>query len=395
MLFSVENALDLKRHAFSMDSILTQLAQTVQEYFSVPCEFFQPKESELIVLLSWVEDMPSQLTQLFRQVSTANWLHEQGVSIDLSSSYFASDELTGASDYLYETLREATVLIRSQEDFVAITEQYITAKKRQLTIKSDVAKALAGNQFSLVYQPKVTLANGLVENAEVLLRWQHAELGWISPVEIIEIAEADGQIIDIGEWVLKNGIAQLSRLLRVSHEVKRLSINVSVNQLTNLNIVNSIKRYLQEYSVEPEHLVIEITETGLIKNLKTISKTLHAIKQLGVSIAIDDFGVGYSSFAYLSKLPIDILKIDRALIDDIEYNQDTQVLMKNLVQTCHNLNIDVVAEGVETLASLQKINLTECDYVQGYYYSAPVKAQEIEHIFVAQPFRTQTLALTH
>lgn len=396
ILFSIDNALDLKRNAQPLDAILISLAHEVQNYSQAPVRFFQPNDAEVLVLVKWSEkdEMAAHMAQLTRTISESQWLSEYELVIDLASSYFATAELQGSSNYLYETLKEATVLLRSQDDFVAITEQYIEAKKRQLTIKSDVSKALSTNQFSLVYQPKVTLSNGLIEGAEVLLRWQHEQLGWISPVEFIEIAENDGQIIDIGDWVLKHGIAQLSRLNRMSHDFKRLSINVSVNQLTNFNIINQVKQYLTEHNVPAENLVLEVTETSLIKNLTLITKTLHGLKQLGVKIAIDDFGVGYSSFAYLSKLPIDILKIDRALIDDIEYNEDTQVLINNLVQTCHKLDIEVVAEGVETQAVLEKVNITECDYVQGYFYSAAVQAKEIEQMFVAQPFRKQTLALS-
>ncbi len=395
MYFAIDNALDLKRNAFALDAILVSLAQEIQNFCHIPVRFFQPTDSELLALVQWQDNeiIATNMSQLIRNICDSKWLTEFDLVIDLASSYFATNDLNGAQSFLYETLKEAKVLLRSQEEFVAITEQYIEAKKRQLTIKSDVAKALNMNQFTLLYQPKVTLANGLIQSAEVLLRWQHETLGWISPDEFIEIAENDGQIIGIGDWVIKHGIAQLSRLDRMSHDFERLSINVSVNQLTNLNIINTIKQYLSRYEVDASKLVLEVTETSLIKNLSLISKTLKGLKQLGVKIAIDDFGVGYSSFAYLSKLPIDVLKIDRALIDDIEYNLDTQVLIANLVQTCHKLNIEVVAEGVESKSVLEKVNLAKCDYVQGYFYSPPVQSKEIEQMFVAQPFRQQTLSL--
>ncbi len=389
MYFTIDNALDLKRNGCALDSILVSLAQEIQSFCHIPVRFFQPNDSEILALVPWPdkETMATKMSQLIRTICDSQWIIENELVIDLASSYFATNDLNVAQNYLYETLKEARVLLRSQEEYVAITEQYIQAKKRQLTIKSDVAKALNSNQFSLMYQPKVTMSNGLIQSAEVLLRWKHEKLGWISPVEFIEIAENDGQIIGIGDWVLKHGIAQLSRLARMRHDFERLSINVSVNQLTNLNIIDTIKQHLAEYQVDASKLVIEVTETSLIKNLRLIRKTLNGLKQLGVKIAIDDFGVGYSSFAYLSKLPIDILKIDRALIDDIEYNTDTQILISNLVQTCHKLNIEVVAEGIETQSVLEKVNVTKCDYVQGYFYSAPVEPKEIEHMLVAQPFR--------
>ena len=255
-----------------------------------------------------------------------------------------------------------------------------------MIIKSDVIHALRKNQFYLVYQPKVTLASGLIESAEVLLRWEHKSLGWLSPGEFIDIAESDGQIIEISQWVIDNGLKELSRLIALSDQIQSLSINISASQLMNFNIVQTIAEGLKKYQIDPKKLEVEVTETSLMQNLNTTSVTLNELKKIGVKIAIDDFGVGYSSFAYLTKLPIDVLKLDRILLDDIASNYDTQVLIENLVKTCHNLNIKVVAEGIETKAALEKVSLTLCDYVQGFYYSEPVSINEIERLFIEQPF---------
>lgn len=385
---TIDNAFDLQDANVNTSEILPQIASAV-ELQAPSCQIFNMHNHAMILLLPIQDENEARhfIAHVLHSELNASWLKAEAASIDLAVSFICSLDFTVSTHNLYETLQEASALLNNQDQFVSLNNQYLVAKKRRLTIKSDVHKALKMNQFSLAFQPKVKLEDGIVESAEILLRWRHQDLGWVSPAEFIDIAEADGQIHDIGDWVIEHGIKSIARLSRVCHEFKRLSINVSANQLMNLKIVNTIKNTLEKYQVDAKHLIIEVTETSLIKNLAVTSKTLHALKSLGLKIAIDDFGVGYSSFAYLSKLPVDILKIDRAMLDDIEYNQDTQMLVENLVKTCHSMNIDVVAEGIETQEALEKVDVANCDYVQGYFYSAAVNDQDIEKMFIMQPYR--------
>ena len=387
--FELSNANDLKRHAVEIEPLLSGLQQYINNNWFKEFSLYCINDAAVIILTHGCheQDVHIDFSQLVKGIEEENWHHVDDKKVDVSVSFISSDNLDNSTNFIVETLQEAAVLINATSEFLALNHQYLLKKQRQLTIKSDVTRALKMNQFSLVYQPKITMDTGLIESAEVLLRWRHETLGWVSPGEFIDIAEADGQINDIGDWVIENGLAELSRLSRISHEIQSFSINVSARQLLNIKIVLTIKNTLEKYKIEPHKLEIEVTETSLIKNLNTTSKTLNAIKDLGVKIAIDDFGVGYSSFAYLTKLPLDVLKLDRALLEDIEYNQDTQLLVDNLVKTCHSLNIKVVAEGIETKAALDKINLADCDYVQGFYYSAAVSSSEIEKLFIKQPFR--------
>ncbi len=384
----IQNCLDLRRATVSYAEVLPKVLDRVKEHTQA-VQSFAFKKSEMVLLLPIPDEYSAHvfISQVLHSELNADWIKSMPALPELAVSFISSFDFDIQAHSLYETLQEAASVLSDKDKFVSLNNQYLESKKRRLTIKSDVRKALQMNEFSLAYQPKVTLATGLVESAEILLRWRHKQLGWVSPTEFINIAEADGQIHDIGDWVVEYGIQAISRLSRACHEFKNLSINVSANQLMNLTIVNTISATLNKYNVAPERLIVEVTETSLIKNLAVTSKTLHALKKLGLKIAIDDFGVGYSSFAYLSKLPVDILKIDRAMIDDIEYNQDAQLLLENLVKTCHDMNIKVVAEGVETEQALEQVRLAKCDYVQGYYYSAAVAASEIEKIFIMQPYR--------
>ena len=387
--FELSNANDLKRYDVALEPLLSQLQQYISTHWGKQFSLYSISDVAVIILTHGCHEQNVQIdfSRLVSGVEQDSWHQIEDNKVDVSVSFISSDDLHKTTSFIVETLQEAAVLINASSEFMALNNQYLLKKQRQLTIKSDVTRALKMNQFSLVYQPKITMQTGLIESAEVLLRWRHDSLGWVSPGEFIEIVEADGQINDIGDWVIDNGLAELSRLSRISHELHSFSINVSASQLLNIKLVQTIQDALHKYNIDPRKLEIEVTETSLIKNLNATSKTLNALKSLGVKIAIDDFGVGYSSFAYLTKLPIDVLKLDRALLEDIEYNQDTQLLINNLVKTCHNLNIKVVAEGIETKAALEKINIANCDYVQGFYYSAAVSKNEIEKLFIKQPFR--------
>lgn len=387
--FELSNANDLKRYDVALEPLLSQLQQYISNHWGKQFSLYSISDVAVIILTHGCHEQNVQIdfSRLVSGIEQDSWHQIEDNKVDVSVSFISSDDLHKTTSFIVETLQEAAVLINASSEFMALNNQYLLKKQRQLTIKSDVPRALKMNQFSLVYQPKITMETGLIEGAEVLLRWRHDSLGWVSPGEFIDIVEADGQINDIGDWVIDNGLAELSRLSRISHELQSFSINVSASQLLNIKLVQTIQDALHKYNIDPRKLEIEVTETSLIKNLNATSKTLNALKNLGVKIAIDDFGVGYSSFAYLTKLPIDVLKLDRELLEGIEYNQDTQLLINNLVKTCHNLNIKVVAEGIETKAALEKINIANCDYVQGFYYSAAVSKSEIEKLFIKQPFR--------
>ncbi len=386
--FSLSNSNDLKRNNIDIQQLFDELTRYLTDNWEYSNSIFCISDHSLLLLTDMTkQDIHLEFAQLVNGIEDGQWHSLSNVKVDVSVSVVASEHFDSSPNFIIETLQEGAVLISANSEFLMLNQQYLLQRQRQLIIKSDVTRALQMNQFSLVYQPKITVQTGLIEGAEILLRWRHDTLGWVSPGEFIDIAEADGQINDIGEWVIDNGIAELSRLSRICHEIKSFSINVSASQLMNIKIVQTLKNALQKYQVQANKIEIEVTETSLIKNLSATSRTLNALKDIGIKIAIDDFGVGYSSFAYLTKLPIDILKLDRALLEDIEYNEDTQLLVENLVSTCHNLNIEVVAEGIESKAALDKVNITNCDYVQGFFYSAAVSSSEIEKLFVQQPFR--------
>ena len=274
----------------------------------------------------------------------------------------------------------------SQPDVVCLDAMHLAQKKRKQTIQNSIQQAINSNQFSLFFQPKVNLKNGLVENAEVLMRWQHSSLGWVSPVEFISLSELDGQIEKIGSWLLEKSIEQLVVLRRQYGDKLNLAINVSPRQLQTDHIVDELKYLLDKTGLTPSCLELEITEGCVIEDLQHTSHILWQLKDLGISIAIDDFGSGCASFAYLSKLPVDVLKLDKILIDDLESNKHMTDMLKSIIGLCKMMQIKVVAEGVENHRQVDMLKELGCHYVQGYVYSRPLTKEQFEKVLINQPF---------
>lgn len=373
----------------SCTDIINHLKETVEHNLTVSFEVFDIYEDGFIILvLGDLDTHYQKLSELVTHLQNVPFPQDCSLSdLQLQASLAQSNDIDVKANMMMDTLVNSAVNIHQISEFLSLNHQYLMKKQRELMIKTDVEHAIHNNQFYLQAQPKVNVVNGLIESVEVLIRWQHHNLGMLSPAEFIAIAEADGQIKHITKWVIDSAMHHLSRLLRISHEIKTLSLNISARQLLDSQIVNEFAQALAEYKVPAEKLIVEVTETLLIENINIAAKTLHSLKALGLQIAIDDFGVGYSSFAYLTKLPVDILKLDRSLVHDIDTNIDSFKLVKNLVKTCHEMSIKVVAEGVETSSVYAYIKNTGVDYVQGFYFSAPQDLPGIENMLVQQPFR--------
>jgi len=260
--------------------------------------------------------------------------------------------------------------------------QYFSAKLNELTaekqsLSSDLRHAVERNEFFLVYQPVVDMFSGNIAGMEVLLRWQHPVSGLVSPVKFIPLAEENGLILPIGEWVLRSACKQLLQWQQQGYEVPRLAINLSAKQLRQKSIAEIIARILQETGAEPRFIGIEITESMLVHNIDEVVDTLLRLSNMGLEISIDDFGTGYSSLSYLKRFPINKLKIDKSFVDDIATHPDDAAIVKAIIAMAHGLSMKVVSEGVETQAQLDFLRQHGCEQYQGYLFSKPLPASEI------------------
>ncbi|MCL2633277.1 MAG: EAL domain-containing protein [Oscillospiraceae bacterium] len=249
-------------------------------------------------------------------------------------------------------------------------------------IEFEIGHALKYNEFELYYQPKVSFRTGEIIGAEALIRWNHPKRGIIYPYEFIPVAEDIGIIIKMDEWGLKQACNQNKYWQVKGYRNIKVSVNMSQIQLYKTNVVETLKRALDESGLEPQYIEIELTETMAVQDIKHTIRVLENIKKLGVSISMDDFGTGYSSLSSIKQLPIDILKVDRSLIHDLCDNPASENIARAVIEMGKAMNFLVVAEGVETQEQWDILNKLGCDEAQGYFHGKPLSAADIEKKFL-------------
>lgn len=258
-------------------------------------------------------------------------------------------------------------------------EMYLKLE-RKICIERVLRTAIENNELSIHYQPQYNAQTNEIFGFEALLRLNSKELGFISPLEFIPIAEESGYITQLGQWVLNESCKQSVKWLDAGYKFKSISINVSSVDIQQPDFLENIKDIFKSTSIDPNIVELEITETVLMQSLDSNINILKKLIDMGIRIALDDFGTGYSSLNYLRKMPISTLKIDKSFIDNITSNKKEESIIKNIIQMAHSMNLKVVAEGVEIEDQLSILKEKKCDYIQGYYFSKPLPANEIEKL---------------
>ncbi|MDP1660222.1 MAG: EAL domain-containing protein [Methylotenera sp.] len=257
----------------------------------------------------------------------------------------------------------------------------------RFTMESQLRRALERKQFEMYYQPQVSLITGDIIGAEALIRWNHPELGLVSPAKFIPLAEETGLIVHIGEWVLREAALQAVRWINEGHAIQWISVNVSGVQIMRSNFADTVYGVLMETDCNPSMLELEITESTVMQNTEFVIDTFNRIKQLGLRLAIDDFGTGYSSLSHLKRLPLDKIKIDQSFVRDLPDDLDDAAIANAIYAMARSLGFSVIAEGVETLAQADFLKLMGCEEAQGYLYSKPVTTTEFTKLLVAEKLR--------
>jgi EAL domain-containing protein (putative c-di-GMP-specific phosphodiesterase class I) len=247
---------------------------------------------------------------------------------------------------------------------------------RHLEFRSDLGSAIERDELRLVFQPMVDLRTQRVVGAEALLRWEHPTRGPIGPAEFIPIAERAGLIVPIGKWVVDQSIKAASRWQ--SRGPQRVSVNVSALQIRSPEFVAWVRDSLEEHGLDASQLVLEITESTFVAEIESASDNLASLRALGVLIALDDFGTGYCSMSYLQRFPVDIVKIDRQFIDELDELPHGMSLARMILQLTAGLEVTSVAVGIERPAQLRTLKALGCDVGQGYLLSAPLEADELD-----------------
>jgi diguanylate cyclase (GGDEF)-like protein/PAS domain S-box-containing protein len=250
----------------------------------------------------------------------------------------------------------------------------------RVRIESALRNALERNEFVLHYQPQVDLKTGQIVGMEALIRWKHPELGMVPPNRFIGVAEDTGLIVPIGAWVMRTACLQNKAWQDAGLGRLRVAVNLSARQFSATELLPGIEQVLEDTGLDPSCLELELTESLFMSDVTPAVDLLHRMKSLGVKLSIDDFGTGYSSFSYLSRFPIDVLKIDRSFVNDITHDANDAAIVASIITLAHNLRLSVIAEGVETAEQLDYLRHQGCDEMQGYYFSRPLPAQEFEQL---------------
>jgi len=265
---------------------------------------------------------------------------------------------------------------RGKNAFVIYQNKLNEQAPHRLKIRNQLSIALEQNQFELFFQPKISLETGTIKGAEALIRWSSADGQYRSPLEFIPIAEENGQIIPISQWVIRRCCQYLKDWQNDLDDDFVLALNISARHFQKGLLQQDMAKMISEVGIDPSKLELEVTETAIMDDIDLAVQTLTELKEMGIRTAIDDFGTGHSSLSYLRKLPIEVLKIDKSFIDEILISQEDQTLVRGIINMVHALGIDVVAEGVENHSMASLLQEMDCDLVQGYHYCRPVPENE-------------------
>lgn len=294
-----------------------------------------------------------------------------GITInDLNDSNSVDQLLQQAHMALYQAKRQG----RSQYQYYS--PEINAQLQERLTLENELHGALGRNEMLVYYQPLIDLHNGQITGMEALIRWQHPTLGFISPAKFIPIAEANGAIVPIGEWVLRTACAQNRAWQLAGFTPIRISVNLSSRQFEQPNLVEVVSQILEETGLKTSYLELEVTESFLMGDIERSVKTLKQLRELDICLALDDFGTGYSSLNYLKRFPVNMLKIDQSFVKDMS-NPDSAAITDAIIALAKSLRLKITAEGVETKEQLNYLQMRGCDEGQGYYFSRPVPADLI------------------
>jgi len=363
-LLLIEAAKRLKRVVRSVDTV-GRLGG--DEFIIVLRGLNSPKEAHPIV-----ENLLNQFREMFiiqnRELMLTATI---GVALFPNDANNASDLLRKADSAMYDAKS------RGRNTYSYYTEQMNQCAQRRLAIEAQIHGALSRQEFSVFYQAKIDIESSKIIGAEALLRWNNPALGNVPPDEFIPIAEQTGNIIGLGKFVLEQAMLQAAVWQRSISKDIHVAVNLSPRQFRDPQLLDFIKHCLTTYDILPEKLELEITEGVLLSGHNHVEQLLNDISALGIKMAMDDFGTGYSSLSYLRTYPFDVLKIDKSFINEIDSKTKSNALIDAIISMSHALNLQVVAEGIETAQQFKHLKGLGCDIGQGYLFSKPISADDM------------------
>ena len=336
------------------------------------------------------EDLARVAERIVEDLREPFALVERELFVSASIGIALADDYTNSSE---ELLRDADVaMYRAKEDAAADYQMFESSMYRRvlarLELEHDLRRALEKEEFTLYYQPKFRLGQpDKIEGVEALLRWEHPQRGIMLPDEFISVAEETGLFISIGRWITREACRQAKEWQEryPSEPPLAMCVNLSAEQVRHPGLLNDVRSALEGSSLEPDSLILEITEGALLKDTEIIETIFKELKALGVRLTIDDFGKEYSSLAYLSRLPVDALKTDRLFLENFREDSSNTLIVEAVISLAHSLGLEVTGEGVESAEQLEILRGMGCDSAQGYHLARPLPSEKVESLLAAQP----------
>ncbi|WP_431801853.1 EAL domain-containing protein [Halobacillus andaensis] len=372
-------------HTFG-DRVLKKIADRLLHNLPEETTISRQGGDEFIVLLPSIQskqearDCAQKVLEIFSDTLLING-QEIAVKTSIGISFFPDNGLN--SDQL---IKHADVAMYKAKQLSGNQYQLYDPNIENRTVESmelenDLYRALENDELTVVYQPKYDSFHKLIVGVEALLRWNRPNKGRIKPNDFIPLAEETGLIIPMGEWILQQACQQMKAWHQQGQENMTVSVNLSPQQFNQENLVDRVKQIIQETKLPSSCLELELTENLIIHNTRKTLNVIHQLKELGIKISIDDFGTGYSSLGYLKDFPVDTLKIDKTFIDDLPHNPNNAAITNTIITLAASLQLDVIAEGVETREQLEYLTENGCHLIQGYYYSKPLEAADVYRLF--------------
>ena len=371
------------------DKLLMAIAKLLSECLRNVDTVARLGGDEFVILLDDIQDITdaTQISDRLQAKLTLPFILENQTIVTSASIGIALSS-TGYQNSS-QILRDADIAMYRAKDqgkarYEVFDQSMYLQNLQNIELEHDLRLTLKKKELTLYYQPIISLENNILAGFEALIRWQHPQKGFISPVEFIPVAEDTGLILSIGNWVLTEACQQLARWQQqyaAMPEIANLkiSVNVASQQLQEPGFIEKLDKLLLKTSLNPGCLRLEITERVLVDSEQNTQNTLSEIKKRKIKLSIDDFGTGYSSLSYLRRLPIDNLKIDRSFVDSIYSDSESFEIVKTIITLAHTLGMDAIAEGVETVEQVEQLKALGCEYAQGYLFAKPLPAKAIQH----------------
>ncbi|RIX52507.1 phosphodiesterase [Paenibacillus nanensis] len=366
------------------DMLLMQVAERLNRGLSENDFAARMEGDEFALLLNSIrseEELMERSRQIMKSIEEPYELKGFPIHITASIGLVTNNN---EQDDGYTLFKKADMaLVKAKEggknECLLYSDTWSNSSFERLKLQHEMYRAIQRSEFVLHYQPQYDLVSGRMVGVEALVRWKHPVRGLLSPNTFIPLAEESGMIVQIGDWVLEEACRQNKAWQDAGLPPMPVSVNLSIRQFLQHDLASRIAEVLEKTGLEPKYLELEITESMTI-DLSHVSRCLLAITDLGVGISVDDFGTGYSSFHYLKNFPIDRLKIDRSFVRDIQQDPSDAEIVAAIIAMAHNLNIQVIAEGVETEEQMEFLRKHRCDEMQGYFWSPPVSSENIEQM---------------